>query len=221
MPTIAFIMDGNRRFAKKNSCELTEAYKYGLYKIKEVVEWSIKEGFTDICLYAFSKHNWKRKDNEIAPIFELTQELEEEAELTQKVSDAHKSIRFRFIGNRASFPDEVQKSLARIEEKTQENAPYTVWIAVSYNGRDDILEAVKQKNITTQEELKQALSTKDMEDPQLIIRTGGVHRLSGFLLWEAEYSELYFVDDLWPELSHKTFTTIITTFKNSSRNLGV
>ena len=207
--TLGVIMDGNRRFAKKHNLSEEEAYAKGGEKLLEVLKWAKEEFFTDVIAYAFSKDNWKRNFKEESFFKALKKASKEKLEGLNK-----EQIRISYIGDIDKF-GECAESLKEIEEKTKENKGIHLWLALSYSGRDDIEQAAKKGNIA------ENLSTKDCEDPQLIIRTGGLHRLSGFLLWEAQYSTLFFGDELWPEFSKEEFKRAIAFMEKQKQNKGI
>lgn len=213
-------MDGNRRYAKENLISFDEAYINGVASLANFIEWSKEYGFTDVVSFAFSEDNWNRKEGDIESLFESVKSRKNE-----KIENFLRGdVRIRFIGNRSKFPEDIQSAIEEIERKTKHIIGINVWICISYSSRYDIIrvinEKIKEGREITQEEFSKALSTSEFPNPECIIRTGGVKRLSGFLLWEAEYSELYFIDVLWPNLKKEHFVKCMENHKARSVNRG-
>lgn len=213
-------MDGNRRYAEENSKDLLESYVKGIERLADFCKWAKEYEFTDVVAFAFSEDNWKRKDEDVTTIFKaVIKRINEE-----KNFFSDENIRVRFIGNIEKFPKKITDSIRSIEENTKDFDGINVWICASYSGRDDIVRAVNKKielgEQITQEDMSSALSTSEFPDPECIIRTGGVKRLSSFLLWEAEYSQLYFIDILWPEICNEDFVKCMEEHKMRKVNNG-
>ncbi|KAK9511581.1 hypothetical protein O3M35_000211 [Rhynocoris fuscipes] len=208
---IAFIMDGNRRFAKKNNVEKLEGHSKGFDKLSETLQWCHDIGITEVTVYAFSIENFKRTKKEVDDLMRLTKEkfqrlLEESNKLMEY------GLRIRVIGNRDYLPDDIVKIIAEAEYKTKDNNKTLLNVAFSYTSQDEITTAM---NLTLQglnsgeiEEsdvnlnlLSSCLHTEDSPYPELIIRTSGETRLSDFLLWQGSCSYLHFTGVLWPELT--------------------
>ena len=217
---LGFIMDGNRRWAKKNGVETIKGHEIGFEKFKEVVEWSGKLNIKNVVFYAFSSENWNRDVGEVSGLMKLF------LSAGQQLHEAIKNdIRLRVIGDRSKFSPEIQTLITQLETKTKDNKKGTVTIALSYGGRAEILaaanEAIKSgKELKTEEDFEKFLWTKSLPDPDIIIRTGDAIRLSNFLPWQSVYSEFYFTKTLWPDFSKEEFEQVLTDFKNRQRRHG-
>ena len=220
---VGLIMDGNRRFARQQKIPLKKAYKQGALVLRQCAEWARQEGFTDIIAFAFSSDNWKRHQVANAILFDVF--LEEVKQLDTTIQSMATRPSIRFIGEREHFSPDVQEAFADVEQKTKDYDGITIWIAVSYNGRKDIVRAAQQcvfaGEVLTEESVAKRLSTHPFPNPQCIIRTGGAQRLSGFLLWESEYSELLFSNTLWPAFTHNDFQLAMKQFHTKTKNNGM
>ena len=218
---VACILDGNRRFAKKQSLLLHSAYTKGLNTLSQFVTVAHTYGYTDVIAYAFSEDNWNRSKKDIEQFFKTLRLIKKEK---KNLLDSKIEVRVRFIGNVERFPNDLQEYIKEIEQNTQKNNHITLWLCVSYNGRTDILSAVNKaiqnKKAVNKETFSKMLSTKDIPDPDILIRTGGYKRLSGFLLWESEYTEFFFTNTLWPEFTETEMKEIFTSAKDIIRNKG-
>jgi undecaprenyl diphosphate synthase len=220
--SVGIVMDGNRRWAKANGLLALEGHRAGLEKAKEIARAAFDAGVTTLYYYAFSTENWKRAPEEVSyllTLFEkaITDELEEFAK---------EDICVRFIGDLARLPEKVQVLAKNLEEKTSGNKRGTLVIAFSYGGRAEIVHAVNQlieegREVVTEEDIQHALWSKGLPDPDLIIRTSGEQRLSGFLTWQSIYSELVFTDTLWPSFTKEEFEQHLAEFRDRKRNFGV
>lgn len=218
---IGIILDGNRRWAKANGLPTLEGHRRGYEKVKEVMEWAKEAGISFVIAYAFSTENWNRTAEEVSYLMGLFRET-----LTHKLIELKEAgLRVRCIGERARFSPELQKLMQSAEEETKHLPGPTLVLALSYGGRADILQAahlaVKEgKAELTEAEFSSYLWTKDIPDPDLIIRTGGEKRLSGFLTWQSVYSELFFIDTYLPDFSKKEFQAILAEFGTRERRIG-
>ena len=217
---VAFIMDGNGRWAKKRLMPRTYGHIAGAKMFKRVVEYGFSLGIEAITVYAFSTENWKRPPEEIAAIMTLFREYLAEAERTFRKKD----FRVVFLGSKAVFPPEVAARMEKLE-KDSENRKYTLNIAVNYGGRDDIVHAVNEliaegKTQITEEDVTSHLYTAGSPPPDLIVRTGAEQRLSNFLLWEAAYAEFYFTDVLWPDFDERQVDLCLSEFHRRRRRFG-
>ena len=235
---IGVIMDGNRRFAEEQGVSLRDAYIAGGKKLREVISWAREEGYTDVLAFAFSADNWKRNAATLEPIFDILKSAEEMYKVLTEVGEElvgseeeasamaqKEGVRVRFVGDIHLFPKEIIDNMRKIEEKTKDAMGVCVWLFVSYNGRADIVQAAK-KNISegkelSRENISSALGTASVPDPDCIIRTGRARRLSSFLLWEAEYAEIFFVDTLWPTFSKEQFDTVMQQLAQVERKFGL
>jgi undecaprenyl diphosphate synthase len=224
---IAIIMDGNGRWAQKRFMPRAVGHKAGVKAVRKIVEHCVREGVEVLTLFAFSSENWRRPSEEVSLLMELFM-----VTLQAEIDKLHQNnIRLRFIGDRSRFPEALQKKMAEGEAQTHDNTALTVVIAVNYGGRWDLCQAfraVNQKILTG--ELKpqdidenlitRHLSTADLPEPDLFIRTGGEQRVSNFLLWQLAYTELYFTDTLWPDFDQKSLEEAILSFKGRQRRFG-
>lgn len=221
--SLGIIVDGNRRWARKNGLASAEGHIAGRKKFKEVVTWAIEAGVGTLIAYTFSSENWNRPKEEVdALMILLTKVLREELdELTRQ------NCRVRIVGNKAAFSDELQQLFENAEKVTKHNTGMTVALALSYGGRDEIVQAARKMleqkidpNALTTETFTDYLWTRDLPDPDLIVRTSGETRLSNFLPWQSVYSELFFISTLWPDFTKEEFLSILEQFASRSRRFG-
>ncbi|MBI3623906.1 di-trans,poly-cis-decaprenylcistransferase [Candidatus Pacearchaeota archaeon] len=219
---IAIIPDGNRRWAKSKRFSLLSAYKSaGSYeKAKKLGEEAKKCGVEYISIWAFSTENWKRNKNEIKFAF---QTIEKFIDASAKKAERDK-YRFICIGNQKRIPKEIFNKIRKLEKKTRNFKGLAFILCLNYGGRDEIIRAVskalKEKRKITEKNFSEFLDTKNIPDPDLIIRTGGEKRLSGFMPFQTIYSELYFTNILFPDFTAKHLKEAIEDFKKRKRNLG-
>jgi len=217
--SVGIIMDGNRRWAKERGLSSINGHRAGYEKLKEVVVWAKESDIRHMIVYGFSTENWNRSEEEVGYLMELFRTLlKEESEKIKKEGG-----RLRIVGQRDRFPKDIQEEMARAEEDTKEGE-YTLWLALSYGGRAEILDTVNQLikagELVSEEDFGRALWTAGMPDPDLIIRTSGEQRLSGFLPWQGVYSELFFVDSYWPAFSKEEFQQVLKEFSERERRHG-
>ncbi len=218
---IALIMDGNRRWAREKGLPSFTGHKEGEEAIEPIVDAAIDMGISYLTFWAFSTENWYRKKEEVAFLMKLYRE-----NLDKKVDRFHqKNVKIKVIGNLSLFPKDIQEKTKKWMEKTKDNKKITVNIALSYGGRDEILRAIKklspqQIGNLTIEQFSNLLDTAPQPDPDLLIRTGGEKRLSGFLLWQLEYAELYFTDVFWPDFTPKEFKKAVSWWQERERRFG-
>jgi len=223
---IGIIMDGNRRWARKRGLPVHEGHHAGYKKLKGLLTWAREAGVKTVVAYAFSTENWNRSKLEVGFMIKLLRNV-----LVREAEDIKKEeVCVRFIGELSQFPKDIQEGIRKLEEETAVHKENTLVLAISYGGRAEIVSAVKKiaREKTkeaigkmTEKEFSQYLWTKDMSDPDLIVRTGGEERLSNFLPWQSVYSEFYFTPTLWPAFSHKEFKKIIAEFAKRERRKGV
>lgn len=219
---IAFIMDGNGRWAQKRGMPREYGHKAGAETFRRITGYCKKIGIKIITVYAFSTENWKRPKNEVDAIIALLLRYIDEA-----IRDADKNhIRFIFIGDRAPFGEHIKNRMNRLEEITEKyGGDYILNMAINYGGRDDIVHAVNSLISSgavsvTEDDITANLYTKNTPPPDLIIRTANERRLSNFLLWQAAYSELYFTETLWPDLSERDIDTAVEDYYSRIRRFG-
>jgi len=220
---IGFIMDGNRRWAKAKGLLTLEGHRRGYNKLKEVGEWCLNAGVKTLTVYAFSTENWNRSEEEVNYLMNLLEKAlsEEIAEFTKK------GIQLRVVGSRDRLKASLILAIEKAENETRNNEEGILYIAINYGGQQEIIDATKKiiKDNINPEELnrevfKKYLYAPEASFPDLIIRTSGEQRLSGFLLWQSEYSELYFVEKHWPDFSEQDLSTAIDWFSSRHRRRG-
>ena len=217
---IAFIMDGNGRWAQSKGMRREFGHKKGAEVFKDLVEYCGDIGIKHVTVYAFSTENWKRPQAEIDAIMELLLKYlgEAEEELTQK------NFRIVFLGDKNVFSDVMRERMEYVESLARERNRI-LNIALNYGSQDEILHAVNKlisdgKKTITKEDIDASLYTYQSPYPDLIVRTGGDIRLSNFLLWQAEYAELYFTQTLWPDMTHEDVDKAVSEFYNRKRRYG-
>lgn len=219
-------MDGNRRWAKEHKLPAFIGHKRGEERIEPLVDKAIELGISYLTFWAFSTENWHREKGEVEFLMNLYRR-----DLHKKVDSFHKkNVRLKVIGNMAMFPKDIEVKTRGWMEKTKDNTGVTVNLALSYGGRDEIIRAIEkwhssskfkvQSSKLTKENFAQYLDTAGQPDPDLLIRTGGEKRLSGFLLWQLEYAELYFSDLYWPDFTPEKFQLAIDEFTRRKRRFG-
>ena len=216
---VAIIMDGNGRWGLKYKKSRNAGHKEGLNTVEKVIKTSINQKIKYLTLYAFSTENWKRPRSEIKYLFNLLENF-----LKNKIDELDKqNIKLKIIGIK-NFSSNLNRLLEISEKKTKKNNKLQINLALNYGSKFELIDAfkkLKKSNKTINEKnLKNYLQTKDMPDPELLIRTGNTKRLSNFLLWQLAYSEIYFEKKLWPDFTEKDYNKIIKTFRNIKRNYG-
>jgi undecaprenyl diphosphate synthase len=224
---IAVIMDGNGRWAAARRLPRVMGHRRGVEAVRTVVEACNDLGIRYLTLYAFSSENWKRPPTEVDDLMWLLRRyLRQEAERL----DA-KGVRVRMIGNRAALAPDIVSLMDEIEGRTRANTGLTLILAVNYGGQDEIVAAARalaedvragrlDPAEITKDHFAAQLTTRDLPDPDLVIRTSGEQRLSNFLLWQTAYAELLFVDVLWPDFSRATLEDAIAVFHRRDRRFG-
>ena len=217
---IGIILDGNRRWARREGLPSLEGHRRGSDRLIECVRWVRERGIAHLAVYAFSTENWNRAEYEVSYLLDIFRELAE-----KKLSElAAEGVRIRFIGKLDMLPADLQASMARIEAASASNTAITVWICMSYGGRAEIAEAAKATVAAgaeiTEDSLRNHFWSADMPDPDLIIRPGGQMRLSNFLLWQAAYSELFFIEPYWPEFSEELLDAVLAEYAARERRIG-
>ena len=216
---VAIIMDGNGRWGLKNKKSRNAGHKEGLNTIEKIIKISIKQNIKYLTLYAFSTENWKRPKSEIKYIFNLLENF-----LINKIEKFHnENIKLKIIGVK-NFSTKLNNLLRKSEKKTNKNTKLQINLALNYGSKFELINAFKKlkksKKKINEKNLKYYLQTKDIPDPEMLIRTGNTKRLSNFLLWQLAYSEIFFEKELWPDFSEKNYNKIIKTYRNIKRNYG-
>ncbi len=221
--SVGIIMDGNRRFAKQAGKALLEGHRAGYETLKEIARASRDAGVEVLTVYAFSTENWKRSKEEVGYLMDLLRYV-----LRKELGELMKEgIRIRYIGDLSRLDKDLQEDVARAEKETAHNTKLTLQTCLSYGGRDEILHAVRtliaekvDPASITPELFASKLYTAGYPDPDLIIRTSGEQRLSGFLTWQGVYSELFFTDTLWPAFTKEEYLGILKEYGERERRLG-
>ena len=218
---IAFIMDGNGRWAEKKGLPRFVGHSQGVKVIKKIVKSALNFRIKYITLFAFSTENWSRPKNEV----DFLMKLFVDSIKTELEELSSKSVRLRFIGNIHNLNTNLKEVIKFAENKTKSNNKVILTIALNYGGKWDIVNATNQILTTNikkinESEFNNYTSLSSLPDPDLLIRTGGEHRISNFLLWNISYSELYFTDELWPDFDENSFKKIINVFDKRKRNYG-
>jgi undecaprenyl diphosphate synthase len=218
---IAIIMDGNGRWGLKKYNNRNKGHYYGLQNINKVIENCIKLEIKYLTLYTFSTENWNRPKKEIEYLFYLFKYFYK----TNFVKINKNNIKIKFIGDFNNIPKDLKKIIKNIQKKTKHNRAITVIFAFNYGSKSELINAFKnilknKKNIINEELVSNNLYTKNIPDPDILIRTGGEKRLSNFLLWQLSYAELFFVDKHWPDFNFLDLKRIVNVFIRIKRKFG-
>ncbi len=224
---IAIIMDGNGRWAQKRFMPRAIGHQAGVKAVRKIVEYCARQEVKVLTLFAFSSENWRRPEEEVSLLMGLfTATLQREINKLDR-----NNIRLRFIGDRTKFSDKLQEKMLEGEFQTKDNNALTLVVAANYGGRWDmsqafqtIMEKIMAGDLESQDIseqlINQYLSTSDLPEPDLFIRTGGEQRVSNFLLWQLAYTELYFTETLWPDFDQHSLEDAIKSFKSRQRRFG-
>jgi len=218
---VAIIMDGNGRWGlkKKNSRNL--GHKKGITRVEEIISQSIKKKIKFLTLYTFSSDNWKRPKIEINFLFTLLENyIDKEFNNLKK-----KNIKIRILGDISKFPLSLKSKLRKVERTTNNNTLIQINLALNYGSRQELISAFKKINLNkkkkiTEKLISNNLYTKNIPDPEILIRTGNTNRLSNFLLWQINYTEIFFIKKLWPDFNKNDFNKILNKFNKIKRNFG-
>ncbi|MDD3172919.1 MAG: isoprenyl transferase [Herbinix sp.] len=224
---VAIILDGNGRWAKKKLMPRNYGHTQGSKNVEKICEEAYKMGIQYLTVYAFSTENWKRPKEEVDALMKLLQTYLE----TSIKTSAKNNMCVRVIGDKSILNDEIKKSIDNLEEASKNNTGLKFQVAINYGSRDEILRAVKALSMDIKENktdidniddntFEKYLDTKDIPDPDLLIRTSGEQRLSNFLLWQTAYTELYFTDVLWPDFNKKELLKAVEYYSGRTRNFG-
>ena len=217
---VAIIMDGNGRWGLKNKNSRNLGHKAGLTTVEKILNETIKKKIKYLTLYAFSTENWKRPKKEINFLFNLLEEF-----LINKTNQLNKNnIKLKIIGKKNLFTNKLKKILNNAEKITESNKLLQINLALNYGSKSELVNTVnllrKNKKKITEKNITKNLYTKNIPDPDILIRTGNTKRLSNFLLWQLAYAEIYFVKKLWPEFNIIDYNKILNHYKNLKRNFG-
>ena len=218
---VAIIMDGNGRWGLKKKNSRNYGHLKGLQTVEKVIKCSVKEQISFLTLYTFSTENWKRPESEIDFLFNLIRNS-----LKKNLKKIIKQgIKINIIGKKRGLPKDILKIIKLIEKKTFYNKKIVLNLALNYGSKEEILNAcnkvlLRKKEIVSIKNLEDKLYTRNMPDPDIMIRTGGNKRLSNFLLWQLAYAEIFFISKLWPEFNEDDYYKIIKKFYKIKRNFG-
>lgn len=224
---IAIILDGNGRWAKKKRMPRNYGHTQGSKNVEKVCEIAYKMGVQYLTVYAFSTENWRRPKEEVDALMKLLQTYLE----TSVKTSAKNNMRVRVIGDISKLSEDIKKSIANLEEASKNNTGLRFQVAINYGSRDELIRAAKKIALDVkmnkteidqidEETFEEYLDTKDIPDPDLLIRTSGEQRLSNFLLWQLAYTEFYFPDVLWPDFDEKELKKAIEYYSSRTRKFG-
>lgn len=224
---IAIIMDGNRRWAREHKLPIGIGHKKGAEALENIVKYANKVGIEYMTVYAFSTENWKRSEEEVSTLMLLLKNYLDY--YTQRVESDN--IKVRVLGDVSKLKKDLQESIAGIEKRTENNTGITLNIAFNYGGRDEIVKATQKiaKKVKlgeidvediNEDLVSKNLYTFDIPDPDLLIRTSGELRISGFLIWQAAYTEYLFIDKYWPDFNESDLDMAIEVYKKRNRRFG-
>jgi len=216
---VAIIMDGNGRWGLKHKNSRNAGHRAGLNTVEKIIKETINHKIKHLTLYAFSTENWKRPKSEINYLFNLLENF-----LKTKIIDLHQqNIKLKIIGLK-KFSNKLNSLLKLSEKKTLHNSKLQINLALNYGSKFELINAIKNlnrnKDKVNEKNLTKYLLTKNIPDPDILIRTGNTKRLSNFLLWQLAYAEIFFEKKLWPDFNAKDYNRIIYKFKNTKRNFG-
>jgi len=217
---VAIIMDGNGRWGIKHKNSRNSGHREGLNTVESIIEECLIEKISYLTLYTFSTENWKRPKNEVEFLFNLLESF-----LKKKINNLIKrNIKLKFIGELSKLPLSLKNLIKVSEKKTLQNHGIQINIALNYGSKSELINALKlinKKNISVNEKnINKNLFTKNIPNPDLMIRTGNTNRLSNFMLWQLAYTEIFFEKKLWPDFKKKDFKKILNKFINIKRNFG-
>ncbi len=213
---VAFIMDGNGRWGKKRKKGRNFGHLKGVETVKKIVTSSLKLKIPYITFYVFSSENWNRPKKEISYLFKLINNYF----LKEIINVVSQGIKINIIGEISKLPSNVKKILRDTIKKTKKNNKIVVNLAINYGSKNEIINAFKKTKKINLKNFEKNLYTKNIPDPEILIRTGGHYRLSNFMLWQLAYAELFFVKKLWPDFNAKDLNNIIKKYKKTKRNFG-
>ena len=216
---VAIIMDGNGRWGMKHKNSRNAGHKEGLKTVEKIIKETIKNKINFLTLFAFSTENWKRPKKEINYLFNLLENF-----LLNRIQDLHKqNIKLKILGSK-KFSPKLNKLLNNSEKKTSKNTKLQINLALNYGSKSELIGAFKKikqsKSSINEKNINRNLQTKNMPEPDLLIRTGNTKRLSNFLLWQLAYAEIFFEKKLWPAFNENDFNRIIIEYKKIKRNFG-
>ena len=217
---VAIIMDGNGRWGIKHKNSRNAGHRAGIIAVESIIKECVKINIDYLTLYTFSTENWKRPKKEINFLFKLLENF-----LTNKIDNLFKkNIKLKFIGEINKLPIKLQKLIKKVETKTSKNLSLQINVALNYGSKNELINSIKtihKKKIEINEDnIDKNLFTKNIKDPDILIRTGNTQRLSNFMLWQLAYTEIFFEKKLWPDFKANDFKKILNKFKSIKRNFG-
>jgi undecaprenyl diphosphate synthase len=217
---VAIIMDGNGRWGLNNKNSRNLGHKEGLVAVERIIKQSLKNQIKYLTLFAFSTENWKRPNLEITYLFNLLEKF-----LIEKLPDLNKqNIRLKIIGKKIPVSSKLNKLLKKSQASTFKNKKLQINLALNYGSKSELVDGIrmliKNKKLINEKNISKSLYTKDIPNPDILIRTGDTKRLSNFLLWQLAYTEIFFEKKLWPDFTEKDFIKIIKKYKTIKRNFG-
>ncbi len=217
---IAIIMDGNGRWGIKKKKSRNYGHKKGLEVVEKIIETAIKENIKYLTLFVFSTENWKRPAKEVNYLFKLLNNY-----IEKKIKKLlKKNIKIKVIGNIKPFPSDLKYKIKNVEKKTKNNSNIQINMALNYGSRQELIFAIKKikknKLAINEKNINNNLYTKNIPDPDILIRTGNTNRISNFMIWQSIYSEIFFIKKMWPDFNKRDLKKIILNFKKIHRNFG-
>jgi len=221
--SVAIILDGNGRWAKRRGLPIAAGHRAGARTVRRIVEAAIDLGIHDLAVFAFSTENWSRSEEEVDALMEIFAET-----IERELPDlAEQGVRVRFIGRRDRAPEDLQRRMSGMEDRTELNSRLNLWVAFDYGGRAELVEAARRlvESGVDAEEIDENvfaanLYAPELPDPDLLIRTSGELRISNFLLWQLAYTELVFVDTLWPDFEERDLRAALAEYASRRRRFG-
>ena len=217
---VAIIMDGNGRWGIIHKNSRNAGHRAGIIAVESIINECVKNNIDYLTLYTFSTENWKRPKKEINFLFKLLENF-----LTNKIDNLFKkNFKLKFIGEINKLPIKLQKLIKKVETKTSKNLSLQINVALNYGAKNELINSIKtiyKKKIKINEDnINKNLFTKNIKDPDILIRTGNTQRLSNFMLWQLAYTEIFFEKKLWPDFKANDFKKILNKFKSIKRNFG-
>ena len=213
---VAIIMDGNARWAREHGVPVLDGHREGAKALKQTVRNAVELGIEELTVYAFSTENWSRPADEVDGLMAMFAEL-----IESETPELHEEgVQMRFIGRRDEVSEELRHQMAEAEETTASNTRMKLFVAFNYGGRAEILDAARRFDSGDEEDFAALLYAPDMTDPDVLVRTSGEERTSNFLLWQCAYSELVFVDALWPDFDKGHLQGVLDEFAARQRRFG-
>jgi undecaprenyl diphosphate synthase len=213
---VAIIMDGNARWAREHGVAVLDGHREGAKALKQTVRNAVELGIAELTVYAFSTENWSRPSDEVDGLMAMFAEL-----IESETPELHEEgVQMRFIGRRDEVSEELQRQMAEAEATTSANSRMKLFVAFNYGGRAEILDAARRFDSGDEADFAAHLYAPDMTDPDVLVRTSGEERTSNFLLWQCAYSELVFVDALWPDFDKGHLQGVLDEFAARQRRFG-